>query len=93
MSALAFGELFSGLLLRLRDRSWQALVRDATPMLEPEQRETAFALATQLIHCDRQVREEEQSFLEQLAQTLQLAPDRRDQITEVCALLNADCLV
>ncbi|MCP9928642.1 tellurite resistance TerB family protein [Cyanobium sp. CH-040] len=92
MALPAFGELFSGLLLRLRDRGWQELVQEAAPLLQPSQRETAFALAAQLIHCDRDVTAAEIAFLEQVAGTLELAPERRDQILEVCALLNADCL-
>ncbi|MGB5133862.1 MAG: hypothetical protein WBN89_01660 [Prochlorococcaceae cyanobacterium] len=72
MSLPAFGELFPGLLLGLR--------------------ETAFALAAQLIHCDREVTAGEGDFLEQLAGSLGLAPERSLQIIEVCALLNADCL-
>jgi hypothetical protein len=88
----AFGDLFSGLLLRLRDGGWQALVREAAPLLQPEQRATAFALAAQLIHCDRQVSAAEEDFLKQLAETLELGRERGRQIVEVCALLNADCL-
>ncbi|MEO1003998.1 MAG: tellurite resistance TerB family protein [Cyanobacteria bacterium J06638_7] len=92
MAPLAFGELFSGLLLRLRQEGWQALVLEAAPLLQSDQRETAFALAAQLIHCDLQVVEAEQSFLARLAEALELTPGRGAQITEVCALLNADCL-
>ncbi|MGL6132709.1 MAG: tellurite resistance TerB family protein [Prochlorococcaceae cyanobacterium] len=88
----SFGELFSGLLLRLGDIGWQALVREAAPQLQPDQRETAFALAAQLVHCDREVSAEEEAFLEQVAHLLELAPQRSHQILEVCALLNADCL-
>ncbi|MFO8237881.1 MAG: tellurite resistance TerB family protein [Prochlorococcaceae cyanobacterium] len=92
MTPVAFGELFSGMLLRLRDSGWRALVREAAPVLQGHQRETAFALAVQLIQCDRQVSAAETSFLEELAEILDLAPGRRGQIVEVCALLNADCL-
>lgn len=88
----AFGELFSGLLLRLQTSDWQDLVEEAAPRLQPAQRDTAFALAAQLIHCDREVTAAERGFLEQLAASLEMAPARRDQIIEVCALLNADCL-
>lgn len=59
MPLASFGELFSGLLLRLRDSGWQALVKEAAPLLQPDQRETAFALAAQLVHCDREVSAEE----------------------------------
>jgi hypothetical protein len=88
----AFVELFSGLLLRLRDSGWRDLVQEAVPLLQPSQRETAFALAVQLIHSDRKVTAGEAGFLEQLGATLGIPPERSRQIIEVCALLNADCL-
>jgi hypothetical protein len=50
----------------------------------------AFALACQLIHCDRIVAPQEQQFLGLLAQQLQFTPARAEQILEVCELLNRD---
>jgi hypothetical protein len=92
MEPFAFGLLFSGLLGRFRAESWQGLVTAAAPLLEPGQRETAFALACQLVHCDRSVEPAEREFLLALAEALELDANRRDQVLEVCELLNRDCL-
>jgi len=90
MEPYAFGLLISGLLKRFREESWQGLIASAAPLLSPEQREMAFALACQLIHCDRIVAPQEQQFLAALAQQLQFTTDRAEQIFEVCDLLNRD---
>jgi hypothetical protein len=86
MEPYAFGVLFSGLLGRFRAESWQGLVG------EPAHRDTAYALACQLVHCDRSVEPAERQFLVGLAEALGLDPLRRDQVLEVCELLHRDCL-
>jgi len=90
MEPYAFGLLISGLLKRFREESWQGLIAAAAPQLNPEQHQTAFALAAQLIHCDREVSAPEREFLIALAEQLPLAPERALQILEVCELLNRD---
>ncbi|MCS5691886.1 tellurite resistance TerB family protein [Cyanobium sp. FGCU-6] len=90
MEPYAFGLLISGLLKRFREESWQGLIAAAAPQLNPEQQQTAFALAAQLIHCDRQVSAPEREFLIALADQLPLAPERALQILDVCELLNRD---
>ena len=90
MEPYAFALLISGLLKRFRVESWQGLIASAAPLLSPEQQELAFALACQLIHCDRIVAPQEQQFLAALAQQLQFTTDRAKQIFEVCDLLNRD---
>ena len=90
MDPYAFGLLISGLLERFREESWQGLIASAAPLLSTEQQEMAFALACQLIHCDRIVAPQEQQFLAALAQQLQFTTDRAEQIFEVCDLLNRD---
>lgn len=90
MEPYAFGLLISGLLKRFREESWQGLIASAAPLLSTEQQEMAFALACQLIHCDRIVAPQEQQFLAALAQQLQFTTDRAEQIFEVCDLLNRD---
>ena len=90
MEPYAFGLLISGLLERFREESWQGLIASAAPLLSREQQEMAFALACQLIHCDRIVAPEEQQFLTVLAQQLQFTTTRAEQILEVCDLLNRD---
>jgi len=49
MEPYAFGVLFSGLLGRFRAESWQGLVAEAAPLHEPAHRDTAYALACQLV--------------------------------------------
>lgn len=90
MEPYAFGLLISGLLERFREESWQGLIASAAPLLSREQQEMSFALACQLIHCDRIVAPEEQQFLTVLAQQLQFTTARAEQILEVCDLLNRD---
>jgi hypothetical protein len=92
MEPFAFGLLISGLLKRFREKSWQGLIASAAPLLSPEQQEMAFALACQLIHCDRIVAPQEQQFLAVLAEQLHFTTARAVQILEVCELLNRDFL-
>jgi hypothetical protein len=93
MEPYAFGLLISGLLQRFREESWQGLIASAAPLLSPEQQEMAFALACQLIHCDRIVTPEEQQFLAVLGEQLQFTTARAEQILEVCNLLNRDFVI
>ncbi len=93
MEPYAFGLLISGLLKRFREESWQGLIASAAPLLSPEQQEMAFALACQLIHCDRIVTPEEQQFLAALGEQLQFTTTRAEQILEVCDLLNRDFVI
>jgi uncharacterized tellurite resistance protein B-like protein len=93
MEPYAFGLLISGLLKRFREESWQGLIASAAPLLSPEQQEMAFALACQLMHCDRTVAPQEQQFLAVLAEKLQFTTARAEQILEVCDLLSRDFVV
>jgi hypothetical protein len=90
MEPYAFGLLISRLLKRFREDSWQGMIAAAAPALTQEQHEMAFALACQLIHCDREVSAAEREFLSALAGELSLSESRAAQIVEVCALLNLD---
>ena len=90
MEPYAFGLLISRLLKRFREQSWQGLIAAAAPVLAPGHQETAFALACQLIHCDRDVSAAEREFLHALAAELHLNEARATQIVEVCELLNRD---
>jgi hypothetical protein len=93
MEPYAFGLLISRLLKRYRDESWQGLITAAAPALNRHQQETAFALACQLIHCDRKVTAAEREFLEALAAQINLAPEHARQIAEVCEILHRDDLL
>lgn len=88
----SMGRLFDGLLDRLRNGGWRALVAEAIPALSREQQETALAMAAQLVHCDRIVTEEEVELLQAMAEHMDLAAGRAELILEVIAVLNRDSL-
>lgn len=88
----AMGDLFDGLLERLRADGWQKLLHDAIPALSPPQQETALAMAAHLVHSDREVQPIERELLRSMADQLTLPPGRADQILEVINLLNRDSL-
>jgi hypothetical protein len=92
MGPYGFGLMISGLLQRFREESWQGLISAASPLLSSAQRDTAFALACQVVHADRDVAPEERQFLTALAAQLDLNEARALQILEVCELLQRDCL-
>jgi len=90
MTPLAFAELIEGLLHRFRRDRWQELIHQALPALSTAQQEVAYALAVQLVVCDRVVKPEETSFLATLGGQLALPPGRATQIQGVLALLQRD---
>ena len=92
MDDAAMAGLLDRLLAILREAGWQALVQQAAPHLDPAQAETAFAVAASLTQADHVESSSEQSFLEQLSATLQLATERADTILDVVSLLNRDSL-
>lgn len=91
-SEQAMGDLFDGLLTRLRQEGWSNLVTAAIPALSPAQRETALALAAHLVRADRQVQPEEESFLAQLLGLMNLSEGRGEQILDVIDVLHRDAL-
>jgi hypothetical protein len=90
MEPYAFGVLISHLLKRFREESWQGLIEAAAPQLRDGHREEAFALACQIIYCDRDVSIEEQQFLVALADRMNLPSQRAEQTWQVCKLLSRD---
>lgn len=84
--------LLDQLLALLRSDGVQGLIDQAAPLLEPEQRQTAFAVATNLTLADHVESSEEQHFLRELAAVLQISADRTEQILAVISLLNRDSL-
>ena len=86
------GAMFDALLAELRQEGWRGLLQRALPLLTAAQQETGLAMAAQLVHCDRIVREEERQMLAFLAETSGLPAERSAQILEVIALLNRDSL-
>ena len=86
------GELLDRVLAQLRGSSCEALVKQATPLLSVEQRETALAVAAHLIHADHIETQSELSFLAQLQEAFCLDASRSASILEVISLLHRDSL-
>jgi NAD/NADP transhydrogenase alpha subunit len=92
LSDLAMAELLDSLLADLRQGGLEALVSAAVPALSVEQRETALAVAAQLVHSDRVVQASELVFLQSLAVQLNLPGGRAGQILAAIEALNRDSL-
>ncbi|MBC1260167.1 hypothetical protein FQK07_02595 [Synechococcus sp. BSF8S] len=92
LTDLAIAELFDSLLAALRQGGLEALVTAAVPVLNTEQRETALAVAAQLVHSDRVVQASEQVFLQSLAVQLALPGGKAGQILAAIEALNRDSL-
>lgn len=92
LSEANMGAMFDQLLEALRRDGWQGLLAEALPALSVEQQETGLAIAAQLVHCDRQVRQEELTMLESMAAQMDLPIERSRQILEVIRVLNRDSL-
>lgn len=88
----AMGDLLDRLLSILRRGGWPALVEQAAPLLTPDQRQTALAVAVQLTLADEVSSADERRFLQQLADRLGVAPQRLATIEEVIGLLHRDSL-
>jgi len=84
--------LLDRLLLILREQGCEALVAQAVPLLQGEQRQTALAVAVSLTQADHVQTMDEARFLQGLGQQLAIAPERVAVILDVIALLNRDSL-
>ena len=83
--------LFDQLLKRLREQGSSQLIKDALPQLKESQQETALAVATQLVHADRNVTEE-QTFLRELVQSVDLPQGKAQAVMDAIMALNRDSL-
>ena len=84
--------LFDHLLKRLREKGSSQLIKDALPQLTQSQQETALAVAVQLVHADRTVTTEEQTFLDELAQSVELPQGKAQAVMDAIMALNHDSL-
>lgn len=80
--------LFDSLLVRLKEQGPAALVDQAKVALPADLRETAFALATDLVLSDRTVTPQEQAFLDDLYRILEIPGDTALQIVQVMTIKN-----
>ncbi|MGG6239178.1 tellurite resistance TerB family protein [Nodosilinea sp. AN01ver1] len=87
-SSEALHRLFDNLLARLKQEGPGTLVNQAKGVLPPDLRETAFAIATDLVLSDRTVTPQEQSFLEDLCVILEIPNATAQQIVQVMTIKN-----
>ncbi|HZG38477.1 MAG TPA: tellurite resistance TerB family protein [Nodosilinea sp.] len=87
-SSEALHHLFDQLLLRLKQEGPGVLVNQAKVALPQDLRETAFAIATDLVLSDRTVTPQEQSFLEDLYIILEIPNGLAQQIVQVMTIKN-----
>ncbi|MGB3201286.1 MAG: tellurite resistance TerB family protein [Nodosilinea sp.] len=87
-SSEALQRLFDLLLMRLKREGPGALINQARGVLPPDLRETAFAIATDLVLSDRTVTPQEQSFLEDLCVILDIPKPMAQQIVQVMTIKN-----
>ncbi len=84
--------LFDQLLKRLRETGSSQLIKEALPQLKQSQKETALAVAAQLVHADRTVTPEEESFLAELAQSVESPQGKAQAVMDAIMALNYDSL-
>lgn len=84
----ALNRMLDGLLDRLKREGPGQLVARAKICLPPELRETAFAIATDLILSDRTVTQQEQAFLDDLYRILEIPEQLALQIVHVMTIKN-----
>ncbi|MBW4462865.1 MAG: tellurite resistance TerB family protein [Nodosilinea sp. WJT8-NPBG4] len=84
----AVHHLFDLLLTRLKTEGPGVMVDRAKAVLPQELRETAFAVATDLVLSDRTVTPQEQAFLEDLYRILEIPSPLAQQIVQVMTIKN-----
>lgn len=84
----ALNRMLDTLLERLKQDGPGQLVATARLCLPPELRETAFAIATDLILSDRTVTQQEQAFLDDLYRILEIPEQLALQIVHVLTIKN-----
>ncbi|MBD1876416.1 tellurite resistance TerB family protein [Nodosilinea sp. FACHB-131] len=84
----AVHHLFDLLLTRLKNEGPGVMVDRAKAVLPQDLRETAFAVATDLVLSDRTVTPQEQAFLEDLYRILEIPSPLAQQIVQVMTIKN-----
>ncbi|HSM80378.1 MAG TPA: tellurite resistance TerB family protein [Nodosilinea sp.] len=87
-SADTLHRLFDRVLERLKREGPGVMVNQAKEALPQELRETAFAIATDLVLSDRTVTPQEQAFLEDLYRILDISSSLAQQIVQVITIKN-----
>jgi len=84
--------LMNELLAALRQKGAQHLMVEAADALNPLQRSTAYAVATEIMRSDGPLQDDEYNILSNLAITLELDLELTEQVHRVMDLLHADVL-
>ncbi len=84
----AMRKLFEKLLNILRNQGVDTLLASAPGILPPELRDTAFAMAADLVLADSVETDDEEAFLEKLRSSLEVAEDLAQKIVEVMLIKN-----
>ncbi|MDE0647455.1 MAG: tellurite resistance TerB family protein [Cyanobacteria bacterium MAG IRC4_bin_6] len=92
MDETAMGTLFDQLLRRIREDGHGDLMAEAAGALNRQQQLTAFAVACNLVRSDYRTTPEEEAFLEDLAQAMDLDAAERKTIPDVLTILYRDAL-
>lgn len=87
-SSDAINRLFDRLLELLKEAGPETIIRQAKVALPYELRETAFAIATDLVLSDKTVTPQEQAFLEDLYRILEIPGDTALKIVQVMNIKN-----
>jgi hypothetical protein len=85
----AMVRLLDQLLAELRRKGAQHLMVDAAALLNPDQRQTAYAVATEIMRSDGLLQDDERNILMNLAIVLNLEIDLTAQINRVMDILHA----
>ena len=91
-SEAEMGKLFDQLLTIMREHGVDGLIDRALPLLNVVQKESALAVAAHLVHADRTVTEDEKTFLQRLATSLDLPNSEASMIVRTIEALNRDSL-
>lgn len=92
MADTEMATLIDRLLGLWRQHGGEALVRWAVQGLTQPQRETALAVALELLAADRRLHPDEYRFIDSLTAAMALPPERTAAIVEVMGLLHRDAL-
>jgi len=92
MAETEMASLIDGLLKLWRQHGGEALVTWAVQGLTVPQRETALAVALELLAADRRLHPDEHRFIDSLTAAMALPPERTAAIVEVMGLLHRDAL-
>jgi len=82
-------QLLNGLLLQLRERGAQHLMVEAAETLNPRQRQTAFAMAAEIMRSDGELQDDERNILSNLAAVLRMENAACVEILRVMDLLHS----